>query len=154
MLALHNLKILSQLSRCITPGTSSGPWSVSKSCHCFVAWPPSGSKQICLGRQTCCHTHQPMLEIVAITITIPQAGGQRLQVLTDVSGITSAAHTTDAEGNSSNKGCLFSILGPSGAGKTTLLDILAGRQRGGGVSGQLTLNGHPVDGSTTRDTVG
>ena len=84
-----------------------------------------------------------------------QAGGQKLQVLTEVSGITSAAHTTDAEGDSSgNKGCLFSILGPSGAGKTTLLDILAGRRRGVGVHGQLTLNGHPVDGRTTRDTVG
>ena len=75
-------------------------------------------------------------------------------MLTDVSGITSAAHITDAEGDSSNKGCLFSILGPSGAGKTTLLDILAGRRRGVGVRGQLTLNGHPVDGRTTRDTVG
>ena len=81
-----------------------------------------------------------------------QAGGQRLQVLTDVSGITSAAHTTD--GDADSKGCLFSILGPSGAGKTTLLDILAGRRRGLGVSGQLLLNGHPVDGQTTRDTVG
>ena len=75
-------------------------------------------------------------------------------MLTDVSGITSAAHTTDAEGDSSNRGCLFSILGPSGAGKTTLLDILAGRRRGVGVSGHLTLNGHPVDGRTTRDTIG
>lgn len=75
-------------------------------------------------------------------------------MLTDVSGITSAAHMTDAEGDNSNKGCLFSILGPSGAGKTTLLDILAGRRRGVGVRGQLTLNGHPVDGRTTRDTVG
>lgn len=83
-----------------------------------------------------------------------QAGGQRLQVLTDVSGITSAAHTTDGDADSSNKGCLLAILGPSGAGKTTLLDILAGRRRGMGVSGQLLLNGHPVDGQTTRDTVG
>jgi len=83
-----------------------------------------------------------------------QAGGQRLQVLSGVSGVTSAAHTSDSDTQGSKKGCLFAILGPSGAGKTTLLDILAGRRRGIGVTGQLTLNGHPVDGRVTRNTVG
>ena len=44
-----------------------------------------------------------------------QGGGERLQVLTDVSGITSAAHVSDGDSeDSSNKGCLFAILGPSG----------------------------------------
>lgn len=75
-------------------------------------------------------------------------------MLTDVSGITSAAHTPDSGADAPKKGCLFAILGPSGAGKTTLLDILAGRRRGIGVRGQLTLNGHPVDGKVTRNTVG
>lgn len=83
-----------------------------------------------------------------------QAGGQRLQVLTGVSGVTSTAHTSDSDTQGAKKGCLFAILGPSGAGKTTLLDILAGRRRGIGVTGQLTLNGHPVDGKVTRNTVG
>ena len=75
-------------------------------------------------------------------------------MLTDVSGITSQAHAAEGETDGAKKGCLFAILGPSGAGKTTLLDILAGRRRGIGVSGELTLNGHVVDGKTTRDTVG
>ena len=83
-----------------------------------------------------------------------QAGGQRLQVLSGISGVTSSAHTPDSDNQGSKKGCLFAILGPSGAGKTTLLDILAGRRRGIGVTGQLMLNGHPVDGRVTRNTVG
>lgn len=75
-------------------------------------------------------------------------------MLIEVSAVTSAAHGADAGGNSGSKGCLFSILVPSGVSKMTLLDILAGRRRGLGVHGQLTLNGHPVDGWTTRNTVG
>ena len=75
-------------------------------------------------------------------------------MLTGVSGVTSAAHTSDSDTQGSKKGCLFAILGPSGAGKTTLLDILAGRRRGIGVTGQLTLNGHSVDERVTRNTVG
>ncbi|KAL0042544.1 hypothetical protein WJX79_003095 [Trebouxia sp. C0005] len=89
-----------------------------------------------------------------ISCSIYKAGGQRLQVLTGVSGVTSTAHTSDSDTQGAKKGCLFAILGPSGAGKTTLLDILAGRRRGIGVTGQLTLNGHPVDGKVTRNTVG
>ena len=50
--------------------------------------------------------------------------------------------------------CEFQRLLITGAGKTTLLDVLAGRRRGLGVQGQLTLNGHIVDGQRTRDTVG
>jgi len=87
-------------------------------------------------------------------VLLLQAGRQWLQVLTDVSGITSAAHSSEDDSGGAKKGCLFAILGPSGAGKTTLLDILAGRRRGVGVQGELTLNGHPVDGKVTRDTVG
>lgn len=49
---------------------------------------------------------------------------------------------------------ILANFGYTGAGKTTLLDILAGRRRGLGVQGQLTLNGHVVDGRRTRDTVG
>ena len=76
-------------------------------------------------------------------------------MLTDVTGVTSVAHTyTDGDNQDSKKGCLFAILGPSGAGKTTLMDILAGRRRGPGVEGQMTLNGNLVDGNVTRLSVG
>jgi len=42
-------------------------------------------------------------------------------------------------------GQMMAILGPSGAGKTTMLDILAQRQKGGTVTGELLMNGHPVE---------
>ncbi|CUG00176.1 ABC transporter, putative [Bodo saltans] len=42
-------------------------------------------------------------------------------------------------------GQMLAILGPSGAGKTTMLDILAQRQKGGIVTGDLLMNGHPVN---------
>jgi ATP-binding cassette subfamily G (WHITE) protein 2 len=42
-------------------------------------------------------------------------------------------------------GQMMAILGPSGAGKTTMLDILAQRQKGGHVTGEMLMNGHPVD---------
>ena len=95
-----------------------------------------------------------MLKLQSLTSLMLQSGGRRLQVLSGVSGVTSTAHTSDSDTQGSKKGCLFAILGPSGAGKTTLLDILAGRRKGVGVTGQLTLNGHPVDGTVTRNTVG
>ena len=44
-----------------------------------------------------------------------QGGGHRLRVLTDVSGVTSAAHAVGADASDGgNNGCLFAILGPSG----------------------------------------
>lgn len=42
------------------------------------------------------------------------------------------------------QGELMSVLGPSGCGKTTLLNIVAGFL--GATSGQISLNGHRVDG--------
>ena len=44
-----------------------------------------------------------------------QGRGQRLQVLTNVSGITSMANARgDEQANGGSRGCLFAILGPSG----------------------------------------
>lgn len=42
-------------------------------------------------------------------------------------------------------GEITAIAGPSGAGKTTLLEILAGKMPQGKVSGQVLVNGQPID---------
>lgn len=42
-------------------------------------------------------------------------------------------------------GTLTALMGSSGAGKTTLLDVLAGRKTGGHISGDIFMNGHPLD---------
>lgn len=42
-------------------------------------------------------------------------------------------------------GQILAILGPSGAGKTTMLDLLAQRAKGGIMSGDLEMNGHPIE---------
>jgi ATP-binding cassette subfamily G (WHITE) protein 2 len=47
-------------------------------------------------------------------------------------------------------GQMLALLGPSGAGKTTMLDILAQRHKGGTVTGELHMNGAPVDPSVFR----
>lgn len=49
---------------------------------------------------------------------------------------------------------LFAVLGPSGAGKTTLLDILSGRKRDMGVTGDIRLNGCQVSASKLRRASG
>lgn len=47
-------------------------------------------------------------------------------------------------------GSVVAILGPSGAGKTTLLDILANRNKSGTITGQILVNGKPIDKSYKR----
>jgi ABC-type multidrug transport system ATPase subunit len=42
-------------------------------------------------------------------------------------------------------GSVTAIMGPSGAGKTTLLDILANRTKVGTITGEIYVNGKPVD---------
>lgn len=49
---------------------------------------------------------------------------------------------------------ITAIAGPSGAGKTTLLEILAGKVSQGKVSGQVLVNGRPMDGSEYRRVSG
>ena len=46
-------------------------------------------------------------------------------------------------------GRLLAVMGSSGAGKTSLLNALSGRLRNGTLSGEVTINGFPVD----RDTL-
>ncbi|KAL2245474.1 ABC transporter G family member 10 [Sesamum indicum] len=47
-------------------------------------------------------------------------------------------------------GEITAIAGPSGAGKTTLLEILAGKIPPRKVSGQVLVNGHPINAETFR----
>lgn len=49
---------------------------------------------------------------------------------------------------------ITAIAGPSGAGKTTLLEILAGKVSQGKVSGQVLVNGRPMDGPEYRRVSG
>eukprot|EP00117_Sycon_ciliatum_P008487 scpid6940/ scgid11163/ ATP-binding cassette sub-family G member 2 len=43
-----------------------------------------------------------------------------------------------------NSGSMVAVMGPSGCGKTTLMDLLTGR-RAGDVSGEVLVNGHPLE---------
>lgn len=51
-------------------------------------------------------------------------------------------------------GEITAIAGPSGAGKTTLLEILAGKVSQGKVSGQVLVNGRPMNGPEYRRVSG
>lgn len=58
-------------------------------------------------------------------------GGERIEILKDVSGYFAP-------------GSLTALMGPSGAGKTTFLDIVTGRKTTGSVSGSLLYDGARV----------
>jgi len=45
-------------------------------------------------------------------------------------------------------GVLTALMGASGAGKTTLMDVLAGRKTQGTITGDMRVDGHPVDQDT------
>ena len=69
---------------------------------------------------------------------IPVKGGQR-RLLDHVSGWV-------------KPGTLTALMGVSGAGKTTLLDVLAKRVSIGVVTGDMLVNGRPLDNSFQRKT--
>lgn len=69
---------------------------------------------------------------------IPVKGGQR-RLLDNVSGWV-------------KPGTLTALMGVSGAGKTTLLDVLAQRVSIGVVTGDMFVNGKPLDASFQRKT--
>lgn len=73
-----------------------------------------------------------------VTYTIPVKEGQR-QLLDHVSGWV-------------KPGTLTALMGVSGAGKTTLLDVLAQRVSMGVITGDMLVNGKPLDESFPRKT--
>uniref|UniRef100_A0A0L0P8N6 Atp dependent transporter multidrug resistance n=1 Tax=Candidozyma auris TaxID=498019 RepID=A0A0L0P8N6_CANAR len=73
-----------------------------------------------------------------VDYVIPYDGGQR-KLLDDVSGFCIP-------------GKLTALMGESGAGKTTLLNVLAQRVNMGVITGDILVNGKPLDGSFSRRT--
>ena len=69
---------------------------------------------------------------------VPVKGGQR-RLLDHVSGWV-------------KPGTLTALMGTSGAGKTTLLDVLAKRTNVGVITGDMLVNGKPLDASFQRKT--
>ncbi|KDQ63068.1 hypothetical protein JAAARDRAFT_202584 [Jaapia argillacea MUCL 33604] len=69
---------------------------------------------------------------------VPVAGGTR-RLLNDVSGYV-------------KPGTLTALMGASGAGKTTCLDVLAQRKNIGVISGDLLVDGRPLDAGFARGT--
>ena len=69
---------------------------------------------------------------------VPVPGGTR-RILHDVDGYI-------------RPGTLTALMGASGAGKTTALDVLAQRKNIGVVTGDLLVDGKPLDVSFVRNT--
>jgi len=57
---------------------------------------------------------------------------QQITLLNDVAGYA-------------KPGDMVALMGPSGAGKSTLLDVIAGKKSTGEISGDILVNGKPVD---------
>ncbi|SCO47745.1 related to pleiotropic drug resistance proteins (PDR1-15), ABC superfamily [Fusarium fujikuroi] len=73
-----------------------------------------------------------------VEFTVPYGTGQR-KLLNRVSGFA-------------KPGKMVALIGSSGAGKTTLLNTLAQRQITGVVSGEMLVNGKPLENRFQRDT--
>ncbi|KAF9430392.1 hypothetical protein BGZ94_007043 [Podila epigama] len=84
------------------------------------------------------NTEAASLEFRNVGYTLNKDG---LEILKGISGSAPA-------------GAVLAVMGPSGAGKSTLVDILAGKNKGGKVSGQILLNGKHVHLSEIRRAVG
>ncbi|KAH9904093.1 ABC-2 type transporter-domain-containing protein [Xylariomycetidae sp. FL2044] len=73
-----------------------------------------------------------------VEYTVPYLGGER-KILNKVNGYA-------------KPGVMVALMGASGAGKTTLLNTLAQRQRVGVVSGEMFVDGRPLDSAFQRNT--
>ena len=68
---------------------------------------------------------------IQFTVTLNKPAGEKLQILKGVSGACLPSR-------------VLACMGSSGAGKTTLLDVLACQAFGGGVGGEVLVNGAPL----------
>ncbi|CAE7862237.1 ABCG11, partial [Symbiodinium necroappetens] len=78
-----------------------------------------------------------------VSMTVQKGKKKEKQILSNISGSLSS-------------GKVCALMGPSGAGKTSLLNVLAARIRTRGtteVSGNITLDGQPITGSTLRKRI-
>ncbi|KAG0344133.1 hypothetical protein BG004_004708 [Podila humilis] len=102
---------------------------------CFIA----RRRQLVLSRTPyTLNTEAASLEFRNVGYTLNKDG---LEILKGISGSAPA-------------GAVLAVMGPSGAGKSTLVDILAGKNKGGKVTGQILLNGKHVHLSQVRQAVG
>ncbi|CAE7029711.1 ABCG11 [Symbiodinium natans] len=78
-----------------------------------------------------------------VSMTVKKGQKQEKQILSNINGSLSS-------------GKVCALMGPSGAGKTSLLNVLAARIRSRGtteVSGNITLDGQPITGSSLRKRI-
>ena len=73
-----------------------------------------------------------------VNYVVPVPGGTR-RILHDIYGYI-------------KPGTLTALMGASGAGKTTALDVLAQRKNVGVITGDMLVNGKPLDLSFVRNT--
>ncbi|KAG0040416.1 hypothetical protein BGZ82_002839 [Podila clonocystis] len=83
------------------------------------------------------NTEAPSLEFRIVGLHFEQGG---LKILKGISGSAPA-------------GAVLVVMGPSGAAKSTLVDILARKNKGGKVTGQILLNGKQEDTLPPTQTV-
>eukprot|EP01098_Paradermamoeba_levis_P014039 TRINITY_DN6586_c0_g6_i1.p1 TRINITY_DN6586_c0_g6~~TRINITY_DN6586_c0_g6_i1.p1 ORF type:complete len:649 (-),score=165.77 TRINITY_DN6586_c0_g6_i1:164-2110(-) len=88
------------------------------------------------------HTQLPPLTLSFhnVSYTVPYKVDKQVIQKTIIKHITGMAPA----------GKLLAVLGPSGAGKTTFLDILAQRKSRGTISGEIMVNGQPVNRTNFR----
>lgn len=74
-----------------------------------------------------------------VDYTIPMSGGEHRKLLDDVQGYV-------------KPGTMTALMGESGAGKTTLLNVLSQRVHFGVITGDMLVNGKPIDATFQRRT--
>jgi len=82
--------------------------------------------------------HRKAFTFENLNYTVPVPGGEA-RILHDITGCV-------------KPGTLTALMGASGAGKTTCLDVLAQRKNIGVITGDLLVDGKPLDDDFARGT--